>query len=270
MTETIDQIGQSLAGRLVVLAGWRDDVVVYENELKRCGANVIICPEVVLSEPESYARLDEAQEHLFGYDWLLFTSAAGVEHFLHRLQAKGLEADSLDDLKVCAIGEATEQLLREAHVHVDLAPSTPESQTVFAALERFVGGHTALSGLNFLWPRAAPVNDLLTRALNDAGARVDVVPAYRIRSDAEMDLGRIAAMLCGAADCVMLTSPAAISNLARLFDAHNLSEPLADLVVACVDDATARAAVERALQVDIVPGQPDAPTFAWSVVNYFS
>ena len=134
-----------------------------------------------------------------------------------------------------------------------------QEQIAFAALESFVGGRTAFSGLNFLSPRAGVARDWLTRALNDAGARVDLVHAYRIRSSPELDPGRIAAMFSAAADCIVLVSPASVVQiLSRLFDAHDLAEALPKVTVVCLDETTAKAAEKRGRNVRVMaaPGTP--------------
>lgn len=268
MTETTTRhLEQPLSGRTVFLAGSRTQLKDYVTELEKTGARVLICPDVETTDPESHHHLDEALEHLYGYDWLLFTTEAGVAHFLGRLQGKGLETSALDDLKVCAIGEAAQRRLRDTHVHVDIAPLTPDTTAVFSELERFVGGLGELRGLNFLSPRSTTTGDSLSRALRDAGARVDTVPAYRVRSTAAGDLGRTAAMLSGAADCLVLLNPAAVSNLAVLFDARDLGEPLGEIFTLAATDLAAKAANERGLQTDCVAVNSGAAALAQSVVD---
>ena len=268
MTETTTKHSeQPLSGRTVVLAGPRTQLNDYVTELEKTGASVLVCPDVETAGAESYERLDEALEHLYGYDWLLFTSEAGIVHFLGRLQGKGLEASALDDLKVCAIGEVAQRRLRDNHVHVDIAPATPDTTAVFSELERFVGGLGELRGLNFLSPRSTATGDSLTRALRDAGARVDTVCAYRVRSTAAGDLGRTAAMLPGAADCLVLLNPAAASNLAVLFDAHDLGESLGEITIVAATDLAAKAADEHGLGVDCVAANSDAVALAQSVTD---
>src|SRR6185312_9165267 len=127
---------------------------VFVTALENYGANVISLPTIEITEPESYQRLDEAIDHLYGYDWLIFTSANGVEYFLRRLATRGIAIAELDELKVCAIGEATADKLRDAHVHVDLIPAQAKAEGVFAALSEFAGGRERLYGLNILVPRA--------------------------------------------------------------------------------------------------------------------
>jgi uroporphyrinogen III methyltransferase/synthase len=257
MTAAVNQ-NRPLAGRTVVVVEPEKLGKAFLREFEVYGARVLTCPPVEIGECESFEQLDEALDHLYGYDWLLFTSVPGVVAFLRRLREKGLDSSALDELRVGTIGYATEKLLREEQVHVDVASASPHAKALFSALESFVGGRPALSGLNFLSPRAAVTRDSLTRALNEAGARVDLVPAYRITSSPEIDSGRIAAMLAAAADYIVLTGPPSVVHLARLFDTPDLGEALAEVLIGCFDEATARAAEEHNLYVRFLPA-PAAP-----------
>lgn len=257
MTATSDQSKPSLKDRTVVVVGPNTDAQPYLSELETYGARNLNCPSVEIVDLESYERLDEAIEHLYGYDWLLFTSVHGVNSFLQRLQANGRESDSLDDLRVCAIEDATERFLREARVHVDVAPLTPQTHHVFAALEQFLGGASELTGLNFLVPRAASSVDSLTRVLTEAGARVDLLPAYRVRVRGS-EQGRIAALLAGQADCILLTTTDSIMTLTKLFDAPDLSEILDEVLLVATDEATAKAGALHGLQIKVLPAEAKA------------
>jgi len=261
---------QPLAGRTVVITRAQSQADEFVAELEQYGADVVLCPTIEIRELESYERLDEAIDHLYGYDWLIFTSVNGVEHFFKRLKARERDTSDLDELKVCAIGEATAARLHDLHVHVDVIPDEFKAEGVFAALERFVGGAEALKSLNVLIPRASVARDYLPKTLEQAGARVDVVPAYRTSVPENMDRGRVAAMLSGSGDCIAFTSSSTVRNLAQLFDTHDLSEALTGLVVACIGDITATTAADYGLQVKIQPQQFTIPGLARAIADYFS
>ena len=270
LTKPITEEDQPLAGRTVVITRAQNQAQEFATALEQYGAEVIICPTIEICELESYERLDEGIDHLYGYDWLIFTSVNGVEYFFKRLKARQRQASDLDELKVCAIGEATADELRDLHVHVDVIPEEFKAEGVFAALERFVGGSDALKGLNVLIPRASVARDYLPKALEQAGARVDVVPAYRTALPANLDRGRVAAMLSGSADCIAFTSSSTVRNLAQLFDTQDLSQALAGVVIACIGDITATAAADYGLRVDIQPRQFTIPSLASAIADYFS
>jgi uroporphyrinogen III methyltransferase / synthase len=261
---------QPLAGRTVVVTRAASQAGALITSLENHGATVIACPTIEIAEPETYERLDEAIDHLYGYDWIIFTSANGVEYFLRRLSARGIGVEDLDDVKVCAIGEATADKLRDAHVHVDLIPSQAKAEGVFAALSEFAGGDEQIRGLNILIPRAAVGRDYLPKSLEEAGARVDVVTAYRTVVPENLDRGRLSAMLTGSADCIAFMSSSSVKNLALLFDSHDLGEKLRGLIIACIGEVTAATAAYYGLQVDIQPDETTSTALANAIAEYYS
>jgi uroporphyrinogen III methyltransferase/synthase len=261
---------QPLAGRTIVITRALAQADDFAAELQGYGANVVLCPTIEIGEPSSYERLDEAIDHLYGYDWLVFTSVNGVDYFFQRLKARERNISDIDELKVCAIGEATAERLHDLHVHVDVIPEEFKAEGVFEALKGFVGGADGLKNLNVLIPRASVARDYLPRALEESGARVDVVPAYRTSLPANLDRGRVAAMLSGGTDCIAFTSSSTVRNLAQLFDTQDLRQALAGIVIACIGDVTAKTAAEYGLKVNIQPDEFTIPALARSIADYFA
>src|ERR1043165_2494803 len=169
---------QPLKGITVVVTRAASQAAELNTLLESYGAKVIVCPTIEIRELENYERLDEALDHLYGYDWLILTSTNGVEFFLKRLLTRGLKIDDLDEIRVCAIGQRTADKLNDAHIHVDIVPSQSTAEGVFATLSEFAGGAEHLRGLNILLPRALVGREHLPQALEDAGARGGGVPAH--------------------------------------------------------------------------------------------
>jgi uroporphyrinogen III methyltransferase / synthase len=263
-------IDQPLNGITVVVTRAASQAAELSDALETYGAKVFVCPTIEIREPDSYERLDEALDHLYGYDWLILTSTNGVEFFLQRLKNRGLKVEDLDEIRVCAIGQRTAGKLHEAHVHVDLVPSASTAEGVFAALAEFLGGVEHLRGLNILLPRAMTGRDYLPRELEQAGARVDVVPTYQTVLPGDFDRGRLSAMLAGSGDCIAFTSPSTIKNLARLFDTHDLGKTLPGVVIACIGPVTAAAASEYGLRVDVEPAEQTVKNLARAIAEHYS
>ena len=258
-----------LEGRTVVVTRAASQASELTAALESYGAKVFVCPTIEIREPDTYERLDEALDHLYGYDWLIFTSTNGVEFFMKRLTSRSLKVADLDEIKVCAIGQKTAEKLHDTHTHVDVVPSQSTAEGVFAALTEFVGGKEHLRGLNILLPRAAIGRDVLPKALEDAGARVDVVPAYQTVLPEDFDRGRLRAMLAGSGDCIAFTSPSTIKNLAKLFDTHDLGNALTGVVIASIGPVTSATAVEYGLRVDIQPDQQTAKDLAAAIARHY-
>jgi len=262
---------QPLAGRTIVITRAAAQAAEFVSALEAFGAQVLLCPTIEITEPENHDLLDEAIEHLYGYDWIIFTSVNGVEYFFRRLVQCGHQVSELDKLHVCAIGEATAEKLQDAHVHVDVIPQEFKAEGIFAALEQYTGSREALGALNFLIPRAAVARDYLPAALESAGARVDVVTAYRTVQPSGLTRGRVGAMLSGgAADCIAFTSSSTVRNLALLFDTADLSDALKGVTVACIGDITATTAAEYGLHTEIQPKEFTVPALAQAIAEHFA
>ncbi len=260
-----------MRGRTVVITRALAQSAEFAAELEHYGARVVACPTIEIVEPESFAPLDEAIEHLYGYDWLVFTSANGVDFFMRRMEATGHDASELDDIHVCAVGSATADRLRDARVHVDVVPGEFKAEGVFDALANYLGGRERLERLNFLIPRAAVARDHLPRALEEAGARADAVAAYRTVPPQTTDRARVEALLIGGAvDCITFTSSSTVANFAQLFDTRDLGELLKDVRVACIGDITARTASAYNLTVDIQPAEFTSLALARAIADYFA
>lgn len=271
-TKTADFLKQSqpLAGRTVLITRALAQAAEFIAELELYGARVIACPTIEIVEPETYAPLDEAIVNLYGYDWIIFTSVNGVDHFLRRLEAMGREVSELDELSVCAIGDATAVRLRDAQVHVNVVPEQFKAEGVFDALQRYVGGEEGLHSLNILIPRAAVARDYLPRALEEAGARVDVIAAYRTIAPQSSDVARLSALLNGGGvDCITFTSSSTVANFAQLFDTTDLRQLLEGVRVACIGDITTSTAAEYGLRADIQPNEYTIPALARAIALYF-
>lgn len=260
-----------LRDRTILITRAHAQAEEFARQLEDYGARVIPFPTIEIVEPDSYEPLDEAIANLYGYDWLILTSANSVAHFLKRLRFNKLDASALDDLRVCAIGERTVEALREASVHVDVVPEEFKAEGVFRALETYLGGRDQLQGQVFLFPRAAVARDYLPRALEAAGARVDIVAAYRTVPPQNLDRARVEAVLAGGGvDCIAFTSSSTVINFARLFDTTDLSRLLAGVNVACIGDVTGQTAARYNLHVDIQPTEFTARALAGAIANFFS
>lgn len=107
------------------------------------------------------------------YDWLLFTSANGVRHFLTHLEASPYDLRAIKG-RLCAIGPATKKALEDLHLKVDLMPTEYVAESL---LEAFA--NEDLQGKRVLLPRAAVARDLIPAEFTRRGAHIDVVEAYR-------------------------------------------------------------------------------------------
>jgi hydroxymethylbilane synthase len=234
--------------------------------LERLGAEVISCPTIEIREPANWAQLDRALIHLSWYDWLVFTSANGVEYFLRRLDELGHGRAELAPHKVCAVGRKTAEKLKGENIPVDL---TPERFSAEAVVEEFIkryGVRQRLLGSRMLLPASRTTRDVIRPALEKIGVYVEVVEAYQTVLPATT--GQEVSKLFGApgVDYIIFTSPSTVANLAALLETDHLAPQLANTRVACIGPVTAETAQLHGLTVHIQPEEHTGQAIVEAIV----
>jgi uroporphyrinogen-III synthase len=161
-----------LSGVRVLVGRARHQAGALSGELRKLGATVLEIPFIEIRKPRSFQALDSALESLADYDWLILTSANGVEAMWERLiKLRGRKAN-LKHLRVAAIGPATKKAIEQRGVKVDIVPKEYVAESVVRSLRRGV------KGKRVLLVRAKVARDVIPRELRRAGAQVHVVEAY--------------------------------------------------------------------------------------------
>ena len=248
-----------LKGLRVLVTRGRGQSAEMTSALEKAGAIVIHCPTIEIAEPESWDSLDAALAKLENYDWVVFTSANGVDFFYRRLAEKsGEQARLPDHLITCAIGPATAKALRD-RARVDVVAKDWKAEGALAAVIEHAGDRENIRGLRFLIPRAHIARELLPVELTELGAQVDAVEAYRtLIPDADGE--SIKRLITEApVDVITFTSSSTVSNFAAIVGMKDLSALLENTLVACIGPVTAATARKHGLLKII---QPDAYTAA--------
>lgn len=256
-----------LKGVRVLVTRGRSQSAEMTSLLEQAGAVVIHCPTIEIVKPESWDCLDTALAKLENYDWIVFTSANGVDFFYRRLAEKsGEEARLPDQLITCAIGPATAKALR-ARARVDVVASDSKAEGALAAIIEHAGNREKIRGLRFLIPRARVARELLPVELTKLGAQVDAVEAYQtLRPDAD---GQSIKRLITEApvDVITFTSSSTVSNFAAIVGMKDLSSLLEGALVACIGPITAATAREYGLRKIIQPDVYTAAALVESIIE---
>jgi len=217
--------------------------------LRDLGAEPIELPTIQVAAASEPQLLRDAVQQLADYQWLIFTSVNGVKYFFEALYASGGDARRLGALKLAAIGPATSLALVQHGLRADLVPDEYRGEAVAEAIARASGD---LTGVRILLPRAQVARDALPNMLRDAGAQVDVIPAYRTVAASADSFAKIRERLeQGTIDVVTFTSPSTVDNLfAALGGAA--TQLLARTQLAAIGPITAQALAARGHRAQVV------------------
>jgi uroporphyrinogen-III synthase len=190
-------------------------------------------------------------------DYAILTSKTGVE----------LAADAdwdPGDATVCAVGDSTAAVLREAGYEVDLVPEEYSSSGLVAALrDRVDGARVEVA-------RSDHGSATLPDGLEAAGAYVHETTLYELaRPESAGESAELAA--AGDLDAALFTSSLTVAHFLDAAEARGVREAavegLSDAVVGALADPPAETAEAAGVAVDVVPENADFDELAATVVE---
>ncbi len=195
-----------LFGKKVLVTRDQGQSPLLAEPLEELGAEILFVPVIEIADASEASLLDQAIQRLDAYDWLIFTSANGVRHFVEALDKSDRDLRALR-AKICTIGPATRAAVEALHLRVDIMPKEYVAESLLEAL-----AGEDLRGKRVLLPCAAVARDLVPVALAERGALVDVVEAYRTIMPLDAP-ARAREALARKPDWITFTSSSTVKNL---------------------------------------------------------
>jgi len=237
---------QSLAGVRVLVGRARHQAGALSTELRRLGATVIEIPFIEIRKPRSFKPLDLALMNLANYDWLILTSANGVEAMWERMARLRLTKTKAQHLWIAAIGPATRKAIEQRGGKVDVVPKEYVAESVMRSLKNKV------KGKRVLLVRAKVARDVIPTELRKAGAHVDVVEAYEtvVPQSSRTRLQKVLKNPLRRPHVVTFTSSSTVRNFVELAGARTI-RALDGIRFASIGPVTSSTLREAGLRADI-------------------
>lgn len=183
-------------------------------------------------------------------DYTILTSKTGVELLSEDWQPGG---------RLCAIGESTAEVLREAGYTVDIVPEEYTSSGLVETLEGRVDGARVEVA------RSDHGSAVLLDGLESAGAYVHETVLYELRRPAGAGESALAAA-DGDLDGALFTSSLTVENFLAAAADRNCEtaalDGLNDAIVGVIGPPTAETAAEAGIDVDFVASEADFDVLA--------
>ena len=196
-----------LAGWKVLVTRPRQHISKTADLLRKKGAEVLELPSICTVSVEDNSKLYEAFEKLNTYQWIIFTSPAGVEIFFDEMDRKEMDVRSLGQAKIAVIGEGTKKKLKEHHLLADFVPSVYDGETLGTELAKELQGDEKI-----LIPRAEAGNKKLTELLEQTGAKVDDIATYTTCYEKSRLIDEKKEFETGSVGCVVFTSASTVKG----------------------------------------------------------
>lgn len=175
---------------------------VLADLIKENGGIPVIVPTLELQLVKS-PELIEIAENISDYDWIIFTSPAGVKSFF-----KVFEDDEIAS-NIAVIGVKTEEVLLKYGYKPDIVPDTFTAEGLLEVFKEI-----DVKGKNIALPRTLSARQILPEGLESYGANVQVAESYKstIPEDTSSIIQLADSILDDGVDVITFTSPLTAKN----------------------------------------------------------
>lgn len=204
--------------RIAVTRANRQNAELAEG-LRLLGADVLELPLIEVVEAEQADAEAEVFGALQSYQWLVFTSANGVDHFFTKLRRRHRDLRALGGLRIACVGEATRRAVERFFLEVDF---TPKNATGAALGKELLEAHD-LAHYNVLVITGNRNRPDLVEILENGQAIVDTFSVYETRlRDLRGDEAAASFRVLGA-DFITFTSSSTVDSFAKQAGALSLA-----------------------------------------------
>jgi uroporphyrinogen III methyltransferase/synthase len=232
-----------LFGKRVLVPRPADQARETAKAIRERGAEPVVLAALETVAVPPSGEVERTLASLTAYDWVVFTSRNGVEHFFEALARAGKDARAFGPAKVAAVGSKTADALAFRGV---LADAVADEQVAEGLAREVLSQGTPE---RVLWVRPKVARDVLPAELAAAGAAVDEVVVYETRPAAGADRAA-EAVRDGSVDVVLLTSGSMVKALVEALG-PGAARALARVIVASIGPVTTAAAEELGVHVDV-------------------
>jgi uroporphyrinogen III methyltransferase/synthase len=250
-----------LMGKRIVVTRTRKQASALSNKLRALGAHVIELPTIRIESPTNLREFAELVQDAHLYDWIVFTSANGVEAFFDIFFKLYNDMREIGGARIAAIGPATAQRVKDFHLHVDVQPE----EFVSEGLAREFKKLGSIENLRILLVRAEKARDTLPKDLSAQGGIVDEGFAYRTVPETRDTSGAQCQLTEEGADLITFTSSSTVEN----FMALGLPWPKG-MRIASIGPITSKTVRDQGLKVDVEARRHDIDGLVQAVRELFA
>ena len=235
-----------LFGRRILVPRAQQQAAETAELIRSLGAEPVLFPVIEVVVPADLEPLQRAVRELSQYDWVVFTSANGVEHFWTELERQGRDARAFGNAQLAVIGPKTAAALAEHGLRADVCATEFVGEELARAILSRRGG-----GGRVLIPRALRAREELPEMLHAGGLQVTVAPAYETRPIAGERAAELRALFTsGEVDTVLFTSSSTVQSTVEALGAE-AADVLRQLCVASIGPITSATAQSLGIGVDV-------------------
>lgn len=250
-----------LFGRRIVVTRSRAQSGKLSGALRDLGADVYELPLIRREQAPDLREFAELVQDSHSYEWIVFTSANGVDAFFEIFEKLYDDAREIGGVKFASVGAATAQRIRDHRYHVDLVAEDFHTESLAGTFKK----ETDVENVKILVVRPAETSGVLAAELAKMGAIVDEAIAYRTVAEKEDRTRARERLESEGADLMVFTSSSTVKNFFGL----KLPVP-SGVKFASIGPVTTRTLNECGVRPEVEAKRHDIPGLVEAITDYFA
>ncbi|MDQ1912374.1 uroporphyrinogen-III C-methyltransferase [Paenibacillus sp. GD4] len=240
-----------LFGKRILVTRARSQASELVDQIDELGGEAVEFPVIRTQAPSGQAAqqaLHQAMKRLNEYDWVMFTSVNGVEHFFQTLRELKLDIRSMYKARIAAVGPKTAEALEQYGLQPERLPAKFQGDALPDALEGELK-----KGQRVFLPTADIARETLPAKLEELGLLVTKADVYETVLDTNGGTDILELLEQNKIHIITFTSSSTVTNLLKALRELGVEKPLELLggcQIACIGPLTAQTAREAGMQVD--------------------
>ncbi|WP_091163603.1 uroporphyrinogen-III C-methyltransferase [Paenibacillus sp. 1_12] len=240
-----------LFSKRILVTRARSQASELSNLIEDLGGEAVEFPVIRIqatAQADARTALGEALRRLEDFDWVIFTSVNGVDHFFEAIREHQIDIRKLYKAKIAAVGPKTSEALRSRGLLVELLPSKFYGDELLASIAPHLN-----QGQQVLLPTADIAKEYIPARLRELGLQVTEVDVYETVLETSGGAEVIEMLEQKMLQIITFTSSSTVTNLFRALEEFGVDNPLElikDCQIACIGPMTAQTAIEAGLTID--------------------
>lgn len=168
----MDTIQNFFHNKCIVITRTPEDNKPFKEKLESYGAVVYELPSITITGNTKDKFIINTVRNIFTYDWIIFTSAKGVDFFMQVYKSLGIDIAVLKKKKIAAVGSKTAEKIRAYNLQVDFIPTKYTTEQLAKEL-------TGIEGKKILLARSDIASKEFIIELTKSGASITDIPIYK-------------------------------------------------------------------------------------------
>ena len=225
-----------LFGKNIIVTRSRTQSSSIVEKIMDLGGNPIEVPTIKIEKIENNIELENEINNIKDYTYLVLSSKNGVEIFFDKLEEMNLDARTLANLKVCAIGSTTYKEIKSRGINPDIVPEKFVSESLFEELKDKLTKEDKI-----LIPRAKNARDYLVDKLSEI-CTVKEIHTYESVIDTSRKENILDILDNENLDYITFASSSSVRNFVEIIGQENLEKINNSKVISIgpITSATAR------------------------------